>query len=41
MGYYYVLEVSPHTATCVIEDLETGKKISIERISHAVFEDGQ
>ncbi|WP_147638221.1 hypothetical protein [Alistipes sp.] len=41
MGYYYVLEAVPNTTTYVIEDLEIGKKISVERISPAVFEDGK
>ena len=41
MGFYYVLNVSPDTKNYLLEDLETGRKISSTRILHAVFENGQ
>lgn len=39
MGYYCVLVAIPHTEDYVLENLETHKKISVKRISPAVFED--
>lgn len=42
MGYYYVLdELSPKEKIYLLEDLETGKRTSLKRISHAVFENEQ
>lgn len=38
MRYYYILDIIPNY---VLEDLETSKKVSFERISHAVFRNAQ
>lgn len=41
MGYYLCIVANPNTATYVVEDLETGQKISLKKISHATFKNGQ